>query len=302
MKWLPTAIIAAACGALALGETSGLERDATRPLPFLYDLYTFRGEGGTEVVAAFAVEAGELERESVPGGVRYRFDVSLILTDTLLRSVIGRHDSVYLDLPRPLPGDHLLFTTVQVLAPPSGTTLQRVYMYNATAPGIGQLYMEPFVIPDYSGGHLMLSDIALAQPDATGGWRRGTMALALLPGRRFAGSVFEAYYEIYNLPRGHEYRTDVVIHEAPGDGDVAGRRLVQLSFAGEGKAAARGTVQEIRRVETSLARGRYRMTVTVTDLVSGDTASASRIFEAHARGRGATLVPALPVTISTPGR
>ena len=34
---------------------------------------------------------------------------------------------------------------------------------DATTPGVGQLYSSPFPIPDYSGDHLMLSDIALGQ-------------------------------------------------------------------------------------------------------------------------------------------
>ncbi|HEX2167496.1 MAG TPA: hypothetical protein VHG09_09730, partial [Longimicrobiales bacterium] len=41
------------------GSDSGGESDIVRPLPFFYDLYSFRGrDGRTEVVSAFAVEAG----------------------------------------------------------------------------------------------------------------------------------------------------------------------------------------------------------------------------------------------------
>ena len=136
-------------------------RDA-RALPFFYDLYTFRGHGrGTDVVAAFAVPAGRLQTEREGGSVRYRFDVTLVLADTARRSVSRTDDSVLVDLPRRLDDDHLLFTHIEVQAPPSRATLQRVIVTDATRPGIGQLYDSSFPIPDYSGSDLMLSDIAL---------------------------------------------------------------------------------------------------------------------------------------------
>jgi hypothetical protein len=312
-----------------------------RPLPFLHDLYTFRGTAGTAVVVAYAIEAGELLRESAGDGVRYRFDVSLVLADTAARTVINRHDSVHVVVPRQLAGDHLLFTTIEVEAAPSTSTLKRVYMYNATAPGIGQLDSSPFIIPDYSGTHLMLSDIALAQPDVRGGWPRGDVALALLPTGEFPGSAFEVYYEVYNMPRGHAYRTEIAVAEI-GRGDspradsprgdspradspradspradspradspraqsprartppahTGDRPLVRLSFTGEAPATRDATLHELRRVETSLPRGHYRVTVTVTDLETGEEASQSRTFSVHDR-RYATMVPALPVTSS----
>ena len=47
-----------------------------RPVPFFYDIYTFRGyEDATTVVAAIAVPVGELRRERRDGRVRCRFDV-----------------------------------------------------------------------------------------------------------------------------------------------------------------------------------------------------------------------------------
>jgi hypothetical protein len=270
---------------------------AVRPLPFLYDLYTFRGAAGTTVVAAYAVEAGELLWESVGRDVRYRFDVSLVLTDTILRSVINRHDSVYVQMRRPLAADHLLFTTIEVEAEPSTAMQKRVYMYNATAPGIGQLYTSPFVIPDYSGSRLMLSDIALGQADARSGWRRGNVNLALLPSREFPGSAFEVYYEIYNMPRGHAYRTEIAVAEVGAANARADRPMVRLSFGGEAPAAPMTTLPELRRVETLLPRGDYRIEVTVTDLETGASASRSRTFEVHGR-RHATMVQALPVAAS----
>ncbi|NIQ56596.1 MAG: hypothetical protein GWN02_20515, partial [Gemmatimonadetes bacterium] len=108
--------------------------------------------------------------------------------------------------------DHLLYTHIQVRAAPSPHTVQRVVMTEATIPGVGQLYHAPFPIPDYRGDRLMLSDIALGQPAAAGaGWKRGDITLALLPTSQFPASSFDVYYEVYNLPVGHRYSTEITV-------------------------------------------------------------------------------------------
>jgi hypothetical protein len=195
-----------------------------------------------------------------------------------------------------LAGDHLLYTHVELQARPSLSTVQRVIMTDATTPGIGQLYSAPFPIPDYSGSHLMLSDIALGQPGAESGWTRGDVTLALLPTSQFPESSFDVYYEIYNLPFGNRYSTDVSIE--PVDESGAPRldegNTVGTRFSGESAAGADGSLPELRRVEASLDKGRHRLTVTVTDEVTGQTAERSRVLQVRGWGRGATLVPALP--------
>ena len=269
-----------------------------RPLPFYYDLYTFRGRGGsTAIVTAFAVEAGRLETEAADRRTRYRFSVTLVLADTAIGSVSNTHDTVYVDVARPLADDHLLFTHVEVPAPPSASTRQRVIMTDATSPGIGQLYSERFPVPDYSGSELMLSDIALGQPDAHVGWTRGDVTLALLPTSRLPSSAFDVYYEIYNLAPAREYATDIVIEHAPTSdrGRAADPKPVRLRFVGKSGTGRERTQAELRRVETSLQRGRYRMTITITDLVNGRSVSRSRAFEVGGRA-DVTMVPALSPT------
>jgi hypothetical protein len=284
----------------AVASVSNGDAEATthvRPLPFFYDLYTFRGSGGTTtILTAYAVEAGELETESAERGVRYRFSVTLALVDTAWRSVLGTHDTVFVNTPRPLDGDHLLYTHVAVQAPPSGTTRQRVIMTDATAPGIGQLYTDRFPIPDYSGDHLMLSDIALGYPDAVSGWKRGDVTLALLPTTQFPSSAFDVYYEIYNLPSGNAYTTEIAVEriERAGDRRSADRRPVRLQFSGQSGADRTGMLAELRRVEASLPRGSYRITVAITDRVTGASASRSRLVEVREWERGATMVAAMP--------
>ncbi|MFH1763619.1 MAG: hypothetical protein ABIF09_05435 [Gemmatimonadota bacterium] len=271
---------------------------SVRPLPFFYDLYTFRGEGGrTTAVAAFAVEAGELETERVGDNNRYRFSVTLLLADTALRSVTNRHDSVFVDLPRRVRDEHLLATHIEVQAPPSRDIKQSFYMIDATEAGIGQVYWEYTRIPDYNGTELMLSDVAFGQPDAQIGWERGGATLALLPTRQLPSRGFDVYYEIYNLPAGNPYTTEFTAERvAVSSSETAeDREPIRLRFHGESTASADGTLPELRRMGGSFGKGSYRITVTIEDLTTGKTASRSRTLEVQTSGRGATMVPALPV-------
>lgn len=292
------AILVAGAWTAALTVFAGAgEAASVHPLPFFYDLYTFRGPGAeTSVVAAFAVPAGRLEREGVGDEVRYRFDVTLVLADTARRSVSRADDSVFVSFPRALGGGHLLYTFVEVQTPPSVSTVQRVIMTDATTPGVGQLYDSYFPIPDYSGTHLMVSDIALGLPGAEDGWRRGDVELGLLPSGQFPTSSFEVYYEIYNLAAGTSYTTEVFVERVDDDGIVIPSEdpPVRLRFTGESGAGSDGVLPELRRVETALERGRYRITVRITDDITMDSASRSRLFEVEGWERGATLVRAMP--------
>jgi hypothetical protein len=294
LRGLPTVALALAAGlAVApMEKPSLLGSEAARPLPFFYDLFTFRDDGGgTTVVASIAIEARRLERERVDGQNRYRFDVRFVLADTITRAVSNTEDSVYLSLPTPLGGGHLVHTYVEVEAEPSQATVQRVVVTDAARPGTGQLYTSPFPIPDYGGSELMLSDVAFGLPNATGGWTRRGVTLALLPTSQFPASAFDLYYEIYNLPSGTPYETEISIQ--PLDDHRPGR-AVRTSFSGEAAADEDGTVAELRGIESALPRGEYRFTVQVQDRVSGSVATSTRDFEVREWGGGATLVQAMP--------
>lgn len=168
-------------------------------------------------------------------------------------------------------------------------------MTDPSTPGIGQLYGSSFPIPDYAGSGLMLRDTALGRPGADVGWTRGDVVLALLPTSQFPEGSFDVYYEVYNLPAGHRYTTEISVErldEAPTD-DPGGGGAVRTLFAGEAATRPDGTLAELRRVETSLPKGRYRLTVEVTDHVTGLSAERSRTFNVRGGGWRATIVPAL---------
>ncbi len=282
--------VADATGSRGASDPSALA--ASAPLPFFYDLYTFRGDDhATAVVAAVAVPVGGLRRERVDDRIRYRFDVRFVLADTVERFVSRSLDSVYVSMTRPLTDRHLLHTFVEIDAPPSEGTVQRLVVTDATRPGVGQLHQSPFPIPDYDGTELMLSDVAFGLPGATSGWSRHGHTLALLPTSQFPESEFDVYYEIYNLPAGRPYETEIAIELLGGRGD--GNGAVRARFSGEAEAGEDGVVAELRRVESSLPMGRYRVTVAVTDRSTGRVASASRPIQVRGWSSGMTMLPAL---------
>ena len=289
----------AGAGATAAAAQTLTERPSAAPpypgsLPFFYDLYTFRGSNGeTLVAAAVAVEAGELETERVDDGVRYRFNVSFVLADTLLQTVRRADGAVSVSATGSLPREHLLHTHVTVEAPPSAHTMQRVVMTDPQAVGVGQLYDSSFPIPDYGGDTLMLSDIALGQPAGEEGWQRGEASLSILPLARYPGSTFQIFYEIYNLPAGHGYDTEVTVEPA-GDGDSGADDSVGFRFQADARSGSGDTVRELRSISGQLEVGLYRMTVAVEDRVSGEVATRSRLFQVRRSGDGTTPVIAVP--------
>jgi hypothetical protein len=193
--------------------------------------------------------------------------------------------------------EDLLYTHIEVQAPPSRSIRQTVFMTDATEAGLGQMYWKYFQIPDYSGTELMLSDVALGESNALIGWDRGGATLALLPTRQVPSRAFDVYYEIYNLPEGNPYTTEITVEriaDRPGE-TVEGREPVSLRFAGESTSTADGTLPELRSVGTPFAKGNYRITVTIEDLTTGRTATRAQTFEVQTSGRGATMVPALQV-------
>jgi hypothetical protein len=295
----PVLAVAAAAVVVAAAVMPPASSDGTaaRPLPFVYDLYTFRGTvDSTMVVAAYAVPLSSLERQRIDRDVRYRFDVTLVLADTATGKVYRTDDSVHVRLPRRHDRRHLLSTHIDVQAPPSSTMLQYVVMIDATTPGIGQLYTADAPIPDYSGTRLMLSDLALSQPSPVHGWQGRGVTLALLPTGEFPRGAFDVYYEIYNLPAGNRYTTEIAVERVA---DARGRatpaeRPVRVRYSGRSDARRDRTLAELRHVDTAVSSGGYRITVTITDEESGETASRTRAFQVSDWATEAMFLTALP--------
>lgn len=279
-------------GDLRLNTLLALERDAHRPrfereLPFHYHLVTFQGdEGRTDITAAIAIPADRLEPTLLDGDTVYALRLSLIVVDTAEDRITRKDTTQYFRAPRPLGTGEYLRTHVDLSAEPSEGVIHRLVVLNAARPGDGQVYGGPAEVPDYARTPLLVSDIVLAEPDSAGPWRRHEVQLALVPPEQFeAPAPFTVFYEVYNLPATTPYRTEIAVERAEGrslwgklKGLFGGGRPLRLRFEAEAKATPDGRLQEVRRVQPNLKPGRYRIRVTVTNLLTGESAVRDRQF------------------------
>jgi hypothetical protein len=103
-----------------------------------------------------------------------------------------------------------------------------------------------------------------------------------VPAGEFPRGAFQVFYEIYNLAPESRYQTEVIVERRGAGIGGALRRLlgsgpiVRLRF--EDMAIDEGVVRELRRVETSLGHGQYRLRVRIMDRTTGQTAERIRDF------------------------
>lgn len=253
-------------------------------LDFVFDLFTFRGvQGMTDVVAGVLLPAGAVPPAPAFGGVAWDLDVSLIVADTFFDRVARVDSTLRLLKPQVPPDGSLLRLTLGVPVAPGTAQAQRIVVSRSDDRSHGRMAGRTFDVPDYSGRQLMISDIVLAEPDSGGSFHRGDVALSLVPTREFPGGAFQAYYEIYNLTPDATYTTEIVVEKAGGGVGGFVRSLfgggpeVRLRF--DGTASPLDALsRELRRVDTSLGAGDYRIHVQVTDHSTGLSAEREREF------------------------
>jgi tetratricopeptide (TPR) repeat protein len=270
--------------ALAALRSDSDSPEFVRDLDFVSDVFTFRGEGDrTDVVAGVLLPADAVQPAPAYLGVAWDLDVSLIVADTFFNRV-ARVDSTLrlLRSEPPAPGS-LLRLTLGVPVVPGSAQAQRIVVASNDDPTHGRMVGRTLDVPDYSGRQLLISDIVLAEPDSGGSFRRGDVALSLVPTREFPGGAFQAYYEIYNLTPDGTYTTEVTVEKAGGGvgglvrGLFGGGPEVQLRF--DDVASPLDVLsRELRRVDTSLGAGDYRIRVRVTDHASGRSTEREREF------------------------
>jgi hypothetical protein len=265
----------------------GLRTDSDAPsferdLPFAVDLFSFRGADGlTEVTAAllFPGEALSL-RSFADAGVAYALDLTLIVADTAAGRVTRVDTTATARAARPLGDGELLRTHLSLSSTPTGSAVQRVIAREHDSPAHGRMVGGPFEVMDFTGDTLMVSDVVLASTAPDGPFRRGDVALTLVPTREFPGGAFRAYYEVYGLSGGDVYSTELRIDRVRGavgravHGLFGSGSAIRLRFTDEAAPDETGAQKEVRRIETALDEGRYRMTVTLTR--DGATRSVTR--------------------------
>ena len=245
-----------------VGRALRTDTDAPRfahEIPFHYDLYTFRGPGGsTELVAGIGVPLARIPADDTP------LQLSLALVDTARYTAATAGTAVSVPADRPAR-DALLRASLAVRATPAPAAAYRVSVRDARS-AAGMTYGGTLSVPDYSGRALQLSDIVLAEPDSSGSFVRGPHRLALAPTQVFPGGRFRVFYEVYNLPAGTPYRTEIRIRPARrgvfarlfGRGDPVGLRFEEVAPESVG-----ATHYQLRDVSAPLGAGEYIMHVRI---------------------------------------
>jgi hypothetical protein len=105
-----------------------------------------------------------------------------------------------------------------------------------------------------------------------------------MPLGQFEGGEFRVFFETYNLAADRTYLTEITV-------EPAGRRgpePIRLRFQDFARPEADGVVRDVRRIETGLPPGRYRIAVQVTDAAALRSARVEREFVVTERATGAT--------------
>jgi hypothetical protein len=264
-----------------------LRRDADRALrtdtdapnfangiPFYYDLYMFRGDSGrTDVIAGFGVPFA-----TVPP-LRGPLRISFAVVDTARYQAARAGGPVDVNAQRS-SGRDMLRTNAAVSVAPTRRGVYRVDVRNGTG-SAGMTYGGPLVVYDFSGTALRLSDIVIAEPRIDGTFSRGPHGLSLAPSQVFPGGEFKVYYEIYNMPEGGSYRTEITIERASRGltARIFSRNdVLRLQFDDVAPADDAGTIRELRDVVAPFAPGTYLMRVRVTGSDGAGTFARERRF------------------------
>ncbi|HEX6694555.1 MAG TPA: GWxTD domain-containing protein [Longimicrobiales bacterium] len=253
-------------------------------LPATYDTYTFRNPAGTtDIIVAMGIDAAGMIAGTTPDGARaYSANTSFVVVDTAMRSVF-RADTVLRAAADVHAGaGSVLRGEVYLNVKPGPGMVHRASIIDANAPDRGQIYGGPVVVPDYRGQRLMMSDVVLAVPDTAGSFRRGDVSLTTVPWQAFERGAFRIFYELYNMPAGASYTTEVKV-EGIGGGitgavrDLFGRRPpVSLRFTDQAPADG-GVIQQVRDAQADLGPGEYKLTVTITD-PAGNRVTRERVL------------------------
>lgn len=273
-------------GARAAMRNDSYVRTWRADLPYYSDVFTFRTpESRTDLTAAFAVPAADVEPRPVEGGVEYALELSVIVTDTLF-DVVTRRDTVHrMRFARELRDDELLRTSVSLNVQPSDDAVYRLVVGDPVS-GSGRIEVGSSTIRDYADPDLMVSDIVLAHPDSVGEWKRGDATFALALPRQFEEArPFTVYYEVYNLGADAPYSTRIVVEPTENRGFFSrigsifggSGAVINVRFDDVAAPDANGVVAETRRLATDLGPGTYRMVVTISTS-AGESAVSESTF------------------------
>ena len=242
------------------------------------DAYAFRSaDGAREFAIALAVPAVPALRKDNA----YRFDLRLLVADTVIGLLQTFDSAVVFPSPQPLAKNDYLRTSTIVRLDRAHAPFFRMLIRSTADSTVGRSFYAS--LPTYLPKGFDISDVVLAEVKDGGRFARGPVQLHVMPSRVFSDARFKVFYEIYGLEPGTDYQTTIRIE--PKDGGVAsalrrltGQSAITLSFLGTVAGPETWRQQELRTVETQLAKGTYTLTVTVENTKTGAQAIKKREF------------------------
>ena len=245
--------------AIRMGEEIGSDRAVpvfAKPLPVFHDFASFRGNGCTDVVYSILAQSNA-----------YQLNVAVADTFT------WETESVDTRVARGGLADSWLRATGVFCTFPRNNAYMRFTVASDDDRGVtagGEIH-----IADYRGSDFMMSDLLFATTQP-GPFVRGNAHLALVPPRQFKeGEAFRVFYELYNLPRGGRYKTEITFTTLESGllmRVFRGHKQTTVSFDDE--AQTDNVVQELRTLVPQVEPGRVEVKITVTDLASGQKATS----------------------------
>ena len=261
----------------------------SRPLTLYEDVYAFRGPDGTNDLVFGVGLPVRSANALIEGPDRMAGLLSAVmLTDS---GNYIRNDSAFsVPVPRytdPLAGDvdavTLLFGVLRVPAEDASREYRVTVSDNRRIAGA----TSAGTVNTYEFDDFSLSDVVIAPETMPIGWPRGDVSVAFAPLATYLpGNTVQLYYEIYGMPAGAAFETEIEL-TPPADNvrerllDLVRDRSVRFRFenvAGEPHAVF--GVQQHRTITLDgVEPGIWTLTVRVTDRQSGRTAEREATIE-----------------------
>ena len=243
--------------------------------------------GGQLLHVIFAIPGERLSAApaEAAGGLRYPLLFRLIVADST-GHVVAQHDTLRVFAARE-PVRHPDYLTGRIALPvPTGRYVYRLLVTTLDG-GAGDLVTHDARVDSLDPHRFSVSDVVVGRDGSGLVWYTAAGdTVRLNPLQRFPeGSGMNVYYEIYGLARGAAYHTVVRLEREGGRslfGAIGrlfggGRPPVLLEF----DAPSDGPVTRVQRgIELrDVAKGSYRLVVTIADPATGTTFTRSERFQ-----------------------
>ncbi|OGG45970.1 MAG: hypothetical protein A3F84_01210 [Candidatus Handelsmanbacteria bacterium RIFCSPLOWO2_12_FULL_64_10] len=269
-------------------------------LGFYYDRATFRGKDGkTRLEVYYGLDPKEMEKSSSGDTSAILADCAFVLTDSAFSQAHRAHDAMVFRAKGPLWGEGAFIPDMVALDVPPGDYDLTVQVKDRVGDRTG-VYRERIRVEPYGEGRLQLSDVHLGWNISTERgeekFRKGDLWIVPMTTKAYREDQSAyVYYEVYNLTQDRDgktrYRISYAIRaEDPkrpfnpirsgigGIGKLFGSGGAQVSVSYD-QAGAEPRSSGHFELNLKKARpGLNRLTVTVEDRASGQTASKDVLF------------------------